>query len=224
MNTTYQQPNQIYPTFKKVDYLAARKIAKEANAFLPSNVLHDDILLNSNRWKSLAKRNSYPMWADEISAHPEKGGVFLRGRDIVDARTGWVLPFSEAASCAKEEFVNRKRTGLIITPEEVSSEKGKVIVHPKSIIIIHPRVEVFGVPGQVDEKTRTPVDIGLGALASQLAKNIDPLPSENLRWQYCFEGETVSAIKRYVQDFRRGIFEISWNAPDTAYVGLAYLQ
>lgn len=217
-----KKPGQIYPTSKNVGYLEARQIAKAKNAFLPSNVLHDNILLRSDKWKGIAKLGGYPMWADEISAHPAKGGGFLRGVDIVDKETGWILPFSEANSSADSEFTRRKRVGLIVTPEEVSVEKGKVIVHPKSIIVIYNRVEIFGVAGQVDERTRTPINIGLGTFASQLAKNIDPLPSEDLRWQYCFEGEAVRAIKRYMHDFRRGIFEISWRALDIAHAGLVY--
>ncbi len=140
----------------------------------------------------------------------------------MDAQTGWILPFSEAAPLADDEFTGKKRMGLIITPEDVVSEKGKIIVHPKSIIVVRNRVEVFGVAGQVDEKTRTPIDMGLGSPAAQFSKSIDPLPSGDLRWQYCFEGAAVRPLKRYVHDFRRGIFEVSWNVPDIASVCLVY--
>ncbi|MFA6490070.1 MAG: hypothetical protein WCT52_05330 [Candidatus Micrarchaeia archaeon] len=223
MCASYKLPNQIYPTGRKTDYFTARQIAKEKNAFLPSNVLHDDILLRSDKWVQLQRKHDfYPAWANEISAHPKKGGVFARRQDIVDAQTGWTIPFFEANSCAINEFVGVPRVGLIITPKELTREGGRIIVHPESIIVFTKRIEVFGVPGQVDEKNRMPVESRLGSLSSQTKKNLDPLPNADLRWMYCFEGEAVRPLKRYVQDFRRGIFEISWNAPDIASVGLVY--
>ena len=223
MNPSYKLPNQIYPAGRKTDYFTARQIAKEKNAFLASNVLHDDVLLRSDKWIQLQrKHNFYPAWANEVSAHPKKGGVFTRRQDIVDAQTGWTVPFSEANSCAFSEFAGIRGVNLIITPKELTRENGKIIVHPESIIVFTKRVEVFGVPGQVDQNTRLPVDVGLGSLSSQTKKNLDPLPNADLRWMYCFEGEAVRPIKRYNQDFRRGIFEVSWNFPDIASVGLVY--
>ncbi len=56
----YKKAGEIYPSGRTADYLTARKIAKEANASLPPNALHDDILLRSDRWKSLARRGIYP--------------------------------------------------------------------------------------------------------------------------------------------------------------------
>ena len=223
MAVEYKLPNQIYPAGRKTDYFTARQIAKEKNAFLPPNVLHDDILLRSDKWIQLQrKHNFYPAWANEISAHPKKGGVFARRQDIVDAQTGWTVPFSEVNTCTSSEFVGIRLASLIITPKELTREGGRIIVHPESIIVFTQRIEVFGVPGQVDEKTRMPVDVGLGTLANQTKKNLDPLPNADLRWMYCFEGTAVRPLKRYIQDFRRGIFEVSWNVPDIASVGLVY--
>lgn len=210
----------IAPHMKKMGYVDARLTAKLHNSSLPSNVLHDDILLRSDKWIPLAKSGYYPAFADEISAHPSRGNVFRKGKDIVDSRTGWRLPISEAIATADKDFIGIPGIGLFVKPADVKMEMGKTIVHPESIIVYSPRIEVFGVEGRVREDIRMPLDIGQGNVDAKLQQNIDPLPSNGLRWSYCFEGETVTPIKRYDQDFRRGIFEIVWTPKEVASAGI----
>ena len=48
----------IVPLYCKAGYLKARKLVAEKGMRLPSNVLHDDYLVRSNRWQEVKKNLS----------------------------------------------------------------------------------------------------------------------------------------------------------------------
>ena len=61
------------------DYLQARWHVAALGKTLPSHVLHDDYLVQTENWKSI--QGLYPAWAREIIVHPEKNGTFRKGQD-----------------------------------------------------------------------------------------------------------------------------------------------
>jgi len=199
-------------------YLEARILAREGRGALPSNVEHDNCLLRSDDWKKIWQYYTCGAWANELLAYPEKNGVFTKEKDIVDSQTGWILPYSEAEAAADGKFAGEQNIGLFVLPENVVHEGNRVVVHPKSISVIRPFIQEFGVAGRADEKTRIPLDIGLGKTggAEKDSADLDPPPAETLRWMYRMEGAGVRPIVRYVHDFRRGIFTNYWN-PDAKY-------
>lgn len=139
------------PLGARAPYLDLRKLAKERGGRLPSNVLLDEYLFSNNR-NSLASV-SWPAWAREILAHPRKGGKFPEGRDIVDSDTRWALP----ASYVPKEAFGREGVGLFIDPEEITEERGRMIVHPGKISVLSPFIQECGNEGKMDEETGIPL-------------------------------------------------------------------
>lgn len=168
----------IVPLGKNAGYLEARTLAKERGGKLPSNVLHDEYLVRSDKWRAIS--SYYAAWAREVLVYPEKGGRFKEGKDIVDSQTGWILP----ASYVPKEAVGRKGVGLFVDPEDVKEENGKVIVHPAgSVIVLSPFIQESGNAGKVDESTRIP-------LALEADSDIDK------RWLWRIDGVGVRPLVR----------------------------
>lgn len=206
---------------QKANRLDAHRSALEGG--LPSNILHDDTLLRSEGWKPLFSYYRHGAFAREYLAYPRSYGTFAPGKDIVDEQTGARLPYSEVCSLIDPSQVfGVENVGLFVDPlDVVPASPGPVIV-PRSIVVVTPFIQEFGVPGLVDEKTRIPIDIGLGANpAGRAQDDLDPPPAENLRWMYRFEGQGVRPIVRYIQDFRRGIFTLDWTPGAEYAVGVA---
>ncbi|NYZ61050.1 hypothetical protein H0O01_05135 [Candidatus Micrarchaeota archaeon] len=157
MNENTRVLKAIIRSEKKAGYLEARKIAKEMHRKLPPNPLIDDYLVRPNNYQAGAKRSNEWMrvpsnlWADELVAHPCKDGVFQKGVDLVDSSTGWILP----ASNIPPEICGILGMGLFLVPEDVTNESGKTIVHPKTVIVITPMIQVSEW-GKVEEVTRIP--------------------------------------------------------------------
>jgi len=147
----------IVPIGKNAGYLEARKIAKEMHRKLPPNPLIDDYLVRPNNYQVGSRRTNEWMkvpnnlWADELVAHPCKDGVFQKGADLVDSSTGWILP----ASYIPPEIFGIPGMGLFLVPEDMAEEGGRIIVHPKSVIVITPMIQVSEW-GKVEEITRIP--------------------------------------------------------------------
>ncbi len=123
--------NQVMsPPIKFDNYLGARKRAKTLGYKLMSlhsrgvNILFDHYVNGIY----------FSRWTDEIAAIPEKGKQFEKGRDIVDAQTGWTVPLKEALRLLNDVDIFQGGISLLITPMEVTSENGRTIIHPKSII------------------------------------------------------------------------------------------
>ncbi|MFH0738067.1 MAG: hypothetical protein V1827_05285 [Candidatus Micrarchaeota archaeon] len=154
---------KIVPLGCTAGYLEARRLAAKKGMKLPSNVLHDDYLVRTDRWKEVGE--IYPAWALEILVHPENGGKFKKGKDVVDSETGWTVP----AKYVPEEAVGRKGVGLLLVPGNIQ-EKGKVVVHPKGKpVILTPFIQETGECGKVDEATRVPLAVP-PELAHQLSE------------------------------------------------------
>jgi hypothetical protein len=170
---------------KLADYLEARKLTRGKGG-LPSNVLHDDYLVRSDKWKGVQK--VYPAWAREILVYPEKDGLFS-GRDVVDSNKDgkgrrWILP----ASYIPKEAVGKEGVGLFINPQEVKEEKGRVVVYPRSVIILHPFIQQSCGGGKVDDNTRIPLKVD-----PELWKDV---PVEERRWLLRMDGAGVRPLVR----------------------------
>ena len=159
---------KIVPLGRKANYLEARKLVAARSMKLVSNVLLDDYKAKTGRWNE----EIYPAWAREMLVHPEKGGKFKKGKDVVDAgdkigsttfpMTPWIVP---GAYLTDPRFVKadvfRKGVGLFIDPENVIEEKGRIVVIPASIVVLYPFIQEHGPgdlgSGKVDEATRIPL-------------------------------------------------------------------
>jgi hypothetical protein len=188
--------NQIVPLGKNAGYLEARRLAAERGTKLPSNVLHDDYLVRTGRWKKV--REIYPAWALEIIVHPEKDGSFEKGKDVVDSEIGWIVP----AKYVPEEAVGRKGVGLLLVPGDIE-EKDKVVIHPAGEpVILTPFIQENGDGGKVDEATRVPLAISK-ELFEQLSVN-------EKRWLFRMAGVGVRPLARgrcyYDYNNRRYVF------------------
>lgn len=138
---------------RKAGYLEARRMASEKGLQLPSNVLHDDILVRSARWKGMW--DFYPAWARELAVYPVKHGMFQRGFDVIDSESGWIFP----ASYLPAEALDRMGAGLLVDPADISVEKAGTIVHPASVRILHPFIQENGGCGRLERETRIPLDL-----------------------------------------------------------------
>ncbi len=148
----------IVPIGVRTGYLEASKIAKKLGGKLPANPLHDEYVARSDRWEKLPCY--YAAWARELLVHPEKGGKFKKGRDIVDSETGWTVP----ASYIPKEAFGTKGVGLFVDPGNMQKEKGRVIVHPAGkIAVLAPFIQESRNPGNVDEVARIPLALGTGS-------------------------------------------------------------
>ena len=158
-------------------YLDARKAVAERKMRLPPHPLLDAYV---------QKNGVYGFWADELLVHPEKGGVFQSGKDVQDSLTGWILP----ASYMPKEAVGRKEVGLYVVPEDVGEERGKVIVHAQSVIVLDGITQVSDkwVAGKPHDITRIPLVVS--------SEEFERLPEEEKRWLYRIAGEGVRPLVR----------------------------
>ncbi len=145
----------------------ARVLLAEKNLRLPSNVLHDDYLVYTNKWETLHGKCSSAMslkvtWAREILAYPEINGVFKKGEDIRDAATGWTIK----AKDVPKEAMGVKGAGLFIDPENIDGWR----VIPRTIIVLTGMIQELHGVGRVDEVTRIPLAVPKQVLDS-LKKN-----------------------------------------------------
>lgn len=194
-------------------YLEARR-ATEDKGGLPSNVLHDDCLgrrkecrRKTDDWRHL--KGLYPAWTKEILVYPEKGGRF-DGSDVVDSETGWILP----GEYVPEEAIGRKRVGLFVDPADIKEEKGKIIVHANSVLVLHPFIQRSGKGGKVHEETRIPLEV-----ESEIWK---ALSSKERRWLRRINGAGVRPLHRDYGD-------VDWRHVDTTFrpdgiFGVAYVN
>lgn len=130
----------------------------------------------------------------EILAHPQENGIFKKGIDVIDSKTGWTLP----AKCVPEEAVDRKGVGLLLVPGDIENN-GKVVIHPEKVVILAPFLQESHEGGKVDEATRMPLAIPK-VLISQL-------PETDIRWLFRMEGIAVRPIVRF-RDGYQGAVEV----------------
>lgn len=181
----------IVHTGQKLGYVDAFNAVRNKGG-LPSNALHDNILLKCDDWELL--KSYYPAWAREVLVYPEHYGKFKKGKDVVDAwkddaGRSWVFP----ASSMPEEAVGKTGVALFVDPQNVKIDGKRVIIEtdPKSITIVTPFLQEDGW-GRVDEKTRVPL-----ALAPESSK----FDAKRYLWRL---GVSVRPLVRGWTDF--GVF------------------
>ncbi len=201
----------LYKSARKIieaGYTKARAIAAANGMQLPSNVLHDDYLVYSQKWKILDEQGYYPAWAREILAYPAKDGIFEPGKDIVDSKTRWVIPASEVPQGA----FGIKGVGLFIDPEDVCKENGRIIVHPKvnGIIILNGLIQKNDEAGKVDPTTRVPLEVD--------SKLLSKLPDKEKRWFWRISGMGVRPVARgYYLSYGRDVDFCCNSGPGSAF-------
>jgi len=134
----------------RAGYLEAKRELEKRGLDFPSHPLVDKFLMERPRMDGGALDSLVRV--KELLAYPRKGAVFEKG-DIVDAKTGWIIPHSEVP----QEAFGERFIGLYIVPE-IEESGGKVIVHPKSLVV---RPGVFtsfwkGDCGVVEDSTKIP--------------------------------------------------------------------
>jgi hypothetical protein len=170
-------------------YRDAAMAAAANNVRLPSHVLHDEYLIAEcfdgiDKLNELKEKNYYPAWAREILAYPERDGVFVQGKDIVDSETGWTL----RANYVPEEAIGVKGVGLFIDPDTVTKEIRLPTVIPRTIIILRGMLQVTGKLGKVDPTTRIPLEVDDQLLAQ--------LPEKDKRFFCRVDGVGVRPLVR----------------------------
>ncbi|MFN7990899.1 MAG: hypothetical protein U0R44_01945 [Candidatus Micrarchaeia archaeon] len=151
---------KIIPLGRQADYITARKLVAERGLKLPSNVLHDDYLA-SEGWKSFG--SLYPAWARELLVYPEAGGHFRLGLDVEDAESRWVLPSEYVPAKA----LSKPGVGLLVDPGEIVHESGMIVVHPVSVTLIEPFIQVNGGSGRMDPATGIPLAIETASIVKK---------------------------------------------------------
>lgn len=149
----------IIPLTRTANYLTARELVRDKGG-LPSNVLHDDILVYSK--KKFEDSMYWTAWTREILVYPKAGGKFEKGKDVVDSsRDGfltrqWVFP----ASCIPEVAIGKEKVGLFVDPQRIEVKGGRVeiLADLKSVIVLSPFIQTSGQVGLVDERTRVPLE------------------------------------------------------------------
>jgi hypothetical protein len=213
----------------RADWLGARKLTKDKGG-LPFHVLHDDCLVRTEKWKKM--KELYPVRPRETLVYPNTDGKFEKGRDIVDSETGWVVPWSEIAKLVSPESIIGPKVRLFVDPgieeENVQVEKYKgknaVVVHPQSIVSLHPFIQESKTLGKVDEETRVPLEVDLNEQNSQDPELLKNLPDDGCRCLFRIEGTGVRPLARgyFLDDGRRWI--VYANSPPNLTFGVAYVE
>ncbi len=190
----------------RLGYLDARKKAMEAGGRLPSNITHDDYLVMSEDWKTI--QQLWPAWAREIVVYPQQGGTFTQGVDAIDAETGWMLPASELLKAHQlREIFGIQTAGLFIDPEDIVEDKGRMVVVPRTIVVLHGILQQNGW-GMVDEATRMPLEAEKAVF--------DALPENEKRYFWRIAGVGVRPLVRSaggLLDWR----DVGYGRPGGAY-------
>jgi hypothetical protein len=145
---------RIVSTGQKMGWLQARKeVRKLGKTSLPSNVLHDGLMVRpdvslplvlwtkkgTTEWDKEkhdiieqvntirgAAREYYPLWTCEVLAYPEPDGVFKRGQDVVSTMPdGNGYTWFLPASCIPSEAFRIRNVGLFFTPDNVAVDKDR---------------------------------------------------------------------------------------------------
>lgn len=154
MNAVKSAKRDFVYSNEQMGYLPARKFAAGLNRTLPPNILHNTLLARARGDKEakelLARR--HPAWDKELVVHPEPGGTFAKGEDIVDSATEWTIP----GTYVPNEATGRERVGLLVVPQHIE-EGRKAIIYPKGDpVILNGFIQESGCCGKVDETTGMP--------------------------------------------------------------------
>ncbi len=155
---------------------------------MPSNVLHDDYLVCTEKYKELPS-SYYAAWAREVVAYPQANRVFKRGEDLVDEN--WILPWEYISKLNDAvEFVGEKGRALFIEPLDVHIDGNRVIIIPdlQSTIVLSNFLQQGGC-GKVDEATRMPMKV--------TDQELNNLSENETRHLYRISGNGLRPLSRY---------------------------
>ncbi|MDE1860954.1 MAG: hypothetical protein KGH72_04535 [Candidatus Micrarchaeota archaeon] len=188
----------IVPTGERLGYLEAREMVKERGG-LPSNLMHDETLVGSERWVALQnglrdgeRSGYYEAWAREMLVYPEVGGVFAQGRHVVDAgRDIYGRAWRLAAPCIPEAAIGVQKVALVVDPLVIEVTTGMVTVwaDPKVVVVISNFIQVSGQMGKLHEQTGVPLE-----LPDVLTR--ERLGPDQIRWILRGDGPGVRPISR----------------------------
>ena len=179
-------------------YPKAWALAKSEGMRLASLPLVDKLVMEKD------KRIKQACWVNELIAHPPKDGQFRTGEDIIDAQTGWKLPWEVAVTFIAATELVRKGIGLFIKPSKDWDGEGQA-VQPASISLIHPFMQLSGW-GKVDPETRIPLEIS--------AEEIARLSYGEQRYLWRLEHSVLRPLVRYGDYYFRRSVSASYWAPD----------
>ena len=113
---------------RKLNYLDARNAA-EPYGGLPTNALHQKILVETDEWKSPKLKGYYPAFAREMSIYPKSGETIKKGEDVIDAfldNNGrkWVYP----SYLIPDEAINQVGKALMVNPRKIIEEEKEVTI------------------------------------------------------------------------------------------------
>ena len=196
-----------------LSWLDAYEVTKSKGG-LPSNVLHDEYLVMSEKWKELP--GYYAAWCRELLIYPEQNGLFHKGVDVIDEYKDdkdreWIFP----AKYIPKSAISKQGVALFVDPERVELTNDKVIIHPKKVTVLNnfPQKDKWS---NADIKTRVPLEV----TDAELKK----LPDNQKRYLYRRSGITVRPVARDFgigYDFRRGV---NANGRPDNRLGVAYVQ
>lgn len=178
--------------------VSARRFTTYLRAFrktkghLPSVVLHEDILrekVGNSDIKMTWTPCAYGPWVKELLVIPGDG-KFSRTEDIVDFQTGWILPISELSPEIRDKMTSVERPGLWVDPAGFRKERGKVVVHPKKVVLLDPMITDPGRYrwGVIDHATGIP-------LARYDEYSFWPdVPGDKLGWVLLAGGKSIRPI------------------------------
>jgi CheY-like chemotaxis protein len=184
----------IVPIGRDAEWLEARELVSDKGG-LPSHVLHDETLVNSDDWVQLQNQKyygAYGAWAREVIVYPEVNGRFVKGRDVEDAFTDdagrrWIFPASSIPDIA----INGEKTALFINPQDVEHDDKKVVIlsSPETIIVLTEFIQKDGW-GKVDQTTRIPLETDLNLVPASQQRHLSRI-----------SGQGVRPLARTVNDF-----------------------
>ena len=111
---------------RKLTYLEARNAA-EPYGGLPTNALHQKILVETYDWKSPELKGYYPAFAREMSIYPYAGETMKKGEDVINVDNKgrkWVYP----AYCIPDEAINKVGKALMVNPRKIIEEEKEVTI------------------------------------------------------------------------------------------------
>ncbi len=187
---------EITPTGETLGYVQA---FNSVHGMLPSNLLHDEYLVKTEKHKGL--KGYYAAWALEVAVYPANGSKFKKRGDIVDSVTDnqgreWVFPRS---SLPNDDRIYKPGIGLIVTPIAVTVNGDRVVIEsaPQNVKILQNFMQENGW-GRMDEETGVPVNL--------------PYDDSNKRYFWRIRGQGVRPLARGVRSggYRRGVSADDW--------------
>jgi CheY-like chemotaxis protein len=184
----------IVPIGRDAEWLEARELVRDKGG-LPSHVLHDETLVNSDGWIQLKNQGyygAYGVWAREAIVYPEINGRFMKGRDVEDTFTDdagrrWIFP----ASSIPEIAIGEEKVALFVDPQDTEYDDKRVVIlaKPEAITVLTQFIQRDGW-GKVDQRTRIPLEADLNLVPAAQQRHLSRI-----------NGQGVRPLARTVNDF-----------------------